>query len=112
MTMFVIRTQYMENYGAHDWDGKGQCPQYWKMKGGHEYKILNVPLGANYLKLVSLVNVEKDDDYQREYIIDWSVESDDYLSWFEKSQLEFDGEVVYKEPEFEYNKLIEERTVA
>ncbi len=27
--------QYMENYGAHDWDGKGECPQRWKSKGGH-----------------------------------------------------------------------------
>ena len=27
--------QYRENYGAHAWDGKGICPQYWKNKGGH-----------------------------------------------------------------------------
>ena len=40
--MLVIRTQYMENYGAHNWDGTGECPQYWKMKGGYDYKILNV----------------------------------------------------------------------
>lgn len=25
--------QFMENYGAHDWDGEGECPQYWKCKG-------------------------------------------------------------------------------
>ena len=25
----VIQTQYKENYGYHDWDGKGECPQYW-----------------------------------------------------------------------------------
>jgi hypothetical protein len=30
----VIFTQYMENYGAHDWDGQGECPQRWKYKGG------------------------------------------------------------------------------
>ena len=23
-----------ENYGAHDWDGTGECPQYWKTKCG------------------------------------------------------------------------------
>jgi hypothetical protein len=28
----LITTQYMENYGAHDWNGEGACPQYWKMK--------------------------------------------------------------------------------
>lgn len=30
----VIHTQDLENYGAHDWDGEGACPQYWKYKGG------------------------------------------------------------------------------
>lgn len=35
----VIRTQFRENYGAHDWDGKGECPQYWKNKGGDTYVI-------------------------------------------------------------------------
>lgn len=39
----VIRTQYRENYGAHDWDGKGACPQYWKSKGGDTY-VLDVTL--------------------------------------------------------------------
>lgn len=30
----LITTQIQENYGAHDWDGEGACPQYWKFKGG------------------------------------------------------------------------------
>ena len=34
----VIQTQIYENYGAHNWDGKGECPQYWKAKGGNEYQ--------------------------------------------------------------------------
>jgi hypothetical protein len=33
----IIQTQHMENYGAHDWDGKGECPQYWKPKFGNTY---------------------------------------------------------------------------
>lgn len=103
--MLVIRTQFMENYGAHDWDGKGQCPQYWKMKGGSEYKITDVPLNIDYQEVVSMANVERDDDYCREYILDWSMESDDYLSWFEKSQLEYDGEITCKEPTIEYSEL-------
>jgi len=32
--LLVITTQLQENYGAHDWDGQGACPQYWKFKGG------------------------------------------------------------------------------
>ena len=35
----VIYTQFRENYGAHDWDGKGECPQYWKNKGGSCYVV-------------------------------------------------------------------------
>ena len=35
----VIYTQFRENYGAHDWDGKGECPQYWKNKGGSTYVV-------------------------------------------------------------------------
>ena len=103
--MLVIRTQYMDNYGAHDWDGKGQCPQYWKMKGGSEYKITNVPLNIDYQEVVSMANVERDNEYCREYILDWSMEADDYLSWFEKSQLEYDGEIACKEPTIEYSEL-------
>ena len=103
--MLVIRTQYMENYGAHDWNGQGECPQYWKMKGGSEYKITDVPLNIDYQEVVSMANVERDDNYCREYILDWSMEADDYLSWFEKSQLEFDGEITSKEPVIEYSEL-------
>ena len=39
----LITTQYRENYGAHDWDGKGECPQYWKNKGGYDYMIKGAP---------------------------------------------------------------------
>jgi hypothetical protein len=103
--MLVIRTQFMENYGAHDWDGTGECPQYWKMKGGSEYKITNVPLNIDYQEVVSMANVERDNEYCREYILDWSMEADDYLSWFEKSQLEYDGSIACKEPTIEYSEL-------
>jgi hypothetical protein len=103
--MLVIRTQFMENYGAHDWDGTGECPQYLKMKGGSEYKITNVPLNIDYQEVVSMANVEKDNEYCREYILDWSMEADDYLSWFEKSQLEYDGVIACKEPTIEYSEL-------
>jgi len=103
--MLVIRTQFMENYGAHDWDGEGECPQYWKMKGGSEYKVTNVPLNIDYQEVVSMANVEKNNDYVREYILDWSIEDDSYQSWFEKSQMEYDGKVVCPEPTVEYSEL-------
>jgi hypothetical protein len=107
MSMLVIRTQVYENYGAHDWDGIGECPQYWKAKGGSEYKILNIPMNVSWEEVVSMAGVEQDNDYFQESIIDWSIEADDYLSWFEQSQLEYDGEILYKEPAIEYNELNE-----
>ena len=109
MSMLVIRTQVYENYAWNEDGSIGTGPDaYWKPKGGSEYKILNVPLNADLAGIVSAAAVERDDDYFQESIIDWSVEPDDYLSWFEKSQLEYDGEVTYKEPTIEYANLIAE----
>jgi hypothetical protein len=105
--MLVIRTQFMENYGAHDWDGKGECPQYWKMKGGSEYKITGIPLNIDYQEVIAAAGIEYSNEGAREYILDWSIEGDDYLSWFEKSQLEYDGSIACKEPVIEYNELLE-----
>jgi hypothetical protein len=109
--MIVIRTQYHENYGAHDWDGEGECPQYWKAKGGSEYKILDVPLNVDYNELVkfALTGIETDNEYNRETMIDWSIEGDDYLSWFEKSQLEFDGVITSKEPTMTYQEVLDKQ---
>ena len=105
--MLVIRTQVYENYA---WNEDGTigtgADAYWKAKGGSEYKILGVPLNIDYAEVVAVAGVERNDDYFQESIIDWSVESDDYLSWFEKSQLEYDGSVTCPEPTIEYNELV------
>ena len=38
--MFVIKTQILENYGAHCEDGKFSSGNaYWKMKGGTDYLV-------------------------------------------------------------------------
>ena len=42
----IVQTQHMENYGAHDWDGQGECPQRWKPKGGNTY-IFNCSVEDN-----------------------------------------------------------------
>ena len=103
--MLVISTQVHENYGAHDWDGNGTCPQYWKAKGGADYKITNIPLNIDYLEVVALAGLEGGNDFFREEIIDWKIEGDDYLSWFEKSQLDYEGSITHKEPTIDYSIL-------
>ena len=104
MTMLVIQTQDYENYAAHQgFTGE----YYWKAKGGSEYKVTNIPSNVDLEEIVSMVrsNIEKDNDYFQTTIIGYGVESDDYLSWFEKSQLEYDGEIQFKEPEIEYSEI-------
>ena len=40
MEKFVIKTQTLENYGAHDQDGKFSSGNaYWKFKGGNDYIV-------------------------------------------------------------------------
>ena len=39
MQKLVIQTQYKENYAYPDWDGKGECPDGWKFKGGSSYVV-------------------------------------------------------------------------
>lgn len=103
--MFVIRTQFMENYGAHDWDGQGECPQHWKYKGGSEYKITGVDVTADPQDYINIAGVEFSCEGAREYILGYSFEEDDYLSDFEKSQLEYDGHIAYPEPYLSWNEM-------
>ena len=84
----VINTQYKENYGAHDWDGQGECPQYWKFKGGSTYVVENIlrPItkgpqdGWDYF-FKHFYNVaeaiEMSSDAQQEYILDVQLYADD-----------------------------------
>ena len=107
--MLVITTQLQENYGAHDWDGEGACPQRWKMKGGSEYKILGIPAGVTAEEITEIVRteIEENNDHFRVTIVGYGLEADDYLSWFEKSQLEYDGVIACKEPVIDYSDLVE-----
>ena len=118
----VISTQYRENYGAHDWDGAGECPQYWKFKGGSEYIIedvqhfvkLNDFFGKKCEIIVDEIRpkLEHKSEYAEEYVLGWSIEEDSYLPEFEKNQLEFDGEIKYFEPRLDINGNIIQKETA
>lgn len=78
----VITTQVRENYGAHDWDGQGTCPQRWKCKGGNTYVVPDLSvaqslkikdLGINTLKAL----IESRNESFHEYVIDWSILDND-----------------------------------
>jgi hypothetical protein len=89
----LIQTQVYENYGAHDWDGTGACPQYWKAKGGNDYVVKKFKDFAKVTETVMALRsqIECDNEGYRETIINWEVVADDYLTEFEKSQQEFEG---------------------
>lgn len=104
MSMLVISTQVLENYGAHDWNGEGECPQYWKAKGGRDHKVLGIDANRAQEIFESVVGrVTEDNDYFQEYVVNWFVESDDYLSLFEKNQLEYEGRIDYPEPTIDWH---------
>ena len=72
-----IYTQDQENYGAHDWDGEGECPQYWKFKGGEDFFV---PMGnrinsetATAIVLAVRADIEEDSNYFRRQIIGWDI---------------------------------------
>jgi hypothetical protein len=92
MSKLLISTQVLENYGAHDWDGEGEVPQYWKAKGGRDFRF-NFTDYSNVTEFVMAIRgqIETNSEYYREFIIDWSVVENDYLTEFERDQLEYEG---------------------
>jgi|13_taG_2_1085334.scaffolds.fasta_scaffold32995_2 hypothetical protein len=67
----IFTTQYLENYGAHDWDGEGECPQYWKPKGGSTYIVACTPeqLASRWFYSAVEDGITKRNDYEQEYVV-------------------------------------------
>ena len=94
MAKLLITTQVYENYGAHDWDGAGACPQYWKAKGGSDYVVKNVNVNTVTETVMALRSqIEQDNQAFREKIIGWEVVANGYLTEFERDQLEYEGKI-------------------
>ena len=101
MAKLLITTQTWENYGAHDWDGVGECPQYWKPKGGSDYVVKKFKDVNSVTEVMMALRsqVECDNEYYREHIIGWEIVADDYLTEFEKDQLEYEGKIRFPSKE-------------
>lgn len=89
MLKILVHTQDKENYGAHCWDGEGECPQYWKFKGGDSIivgeisanDVIDLRFSGTMEKYVSdLVAkfdiVEKNEAFET-YVLDWELVGDD-----------------------------------
>ena len=85
--ILAIDTQYRENYGFHDWTGEGECPQYWKSKGGSTYLVTGDVNHKDVInELTNLINYKN--EASEEFVIAVHLEEDGYCSNFEKSQKE------------------------
>lgn len=96
----VISTQFRENYGAHDWDGVGACPQHWKSKGGDTY-FVNAS-AADIADSEWWVHVDRSiahsSDYSSEYIISEQVV--DLADFREEDFVDFYESAIYASVDF------------
>ena len=90
MAKLLISTQILENYGSED-------NPYWKAKGGEDYVVKNFRdfNRVNEVVMALRSQIEIDNTFCQEYIAGWEVVADDYLTEFERSQLQFEGKVSY-----------------
>jgi hypothetical protein len=84
----IIFTQVYENYGT-------ETDAHWKAKGGDEYVVRNVANEEDATITVMGVRsqIEQSNDFVRETIINWKLVDDNYLTEFERSQLEYEGKI-------------------
>jgi hypothetical protein len=68
MAKLMITTQVYENYGS------AEVP-YWKAKGGNDYVVENFTDFNEVQQAIIVVRqaVESDDEYYREFVINWFV---------------------------------------
>jgi hypothetical protein len=90
MAKLLITTQVYENYGDAD-------KPYWKAKGGSDYVVKNF---SDFNRVTEVVmdlrgKIETNNEYFRENLIGWEVMANDYLTDFERCQLEYDGKIIY-----------------
>ena len=103
MAKLLIITQVYENYAWNEDGTLGTgADAYWKAKGGSEYVVKNIdPNRAKDIVNAVTWQIEQDNAAFQETIIHWEVVADDYLTEFERSQLEYEGEIRYPAQELE-----------
>lgn len=94
----LITTQVYENYAWNEDGsiGKGD-DAYWKAKGGDEYVVTGIwdEEEATTAVIVLRKDIERDDDYIREHIVDWELLDNEDLTPFEKDQMEYEGKITF-----------------
>jgi hypothetical protein len=91
MSKIYVMTQDYENYGSED-------EPYWKPKGGSDYFIPNFT--GTQEQAIEVVNsmadkIEYSNEYATSTILGVEVVADDYMTEFEQSQLDYEGQIRY-----------------
>jgi hypothetical protein len=75
---------------------RASAPTTGKAKGGNEYVIRNINVNrVKELAKAACAQVEQASDYFTENVTGWEVVADDYLTAFERDQLEYEGRIIY-----------------
>jgi hypothetical protein len=97
MSKLLISTQVFENYAWVDGELLTGKDAYWKAKGGSDYVVKNFKDFNRVTEVVTALRsqIEQANDAFMEHIIHWEIVADDYLTEFEKDQLEYEGRITY-----------------
>jgi hypothetical protein len=92
----LISTQVFENYAWREDGTLGTGDDaYWKAKGGNDYVVKNFKGDPTTAVMALRSQVEQNNEGYREQIVDWQIVTNNFLTQFERDQLEYDGEITY-----------------
>lgn len=98
----LISTQVYENYGT-------TTDPFWKAKGGDDIKVTDLPDTFNLEEIIETAKATFDIDNTmfREHVIGVALKNVNYITEFESSQLEYDGEIKYPAKKLSYDELLD-----
>lgn len=104
MSKLLITTQVFENYAWREDGTLGTGAEaYWKAKGGNDYVVKNFKGKDVTMAVMALrEQIEQANDGYMEQIVDFNIVSDDYLTEFERSQLEYEGRITFPATELQF----------
>lgn len=92
----IIQTQNHENYGHR-----------WKAKGGSDFVVHNVT-ESEMARIVELTRsqIEVDNEIFKSKIISVQLVADDHITWFEQSQLDYEGSIMFPSKVIEKPEMV------
>ena len=104
MAKLLITTQVFENYAWREDGTLGTGAEaYWKAKGGNDYVVKNFKGKDVTMAVMALrEQIEQATDGYMEQIVDSNIVADDYLTEFERSQLEYEGRITFPATELQF----------